>query len=94
MVEKVEKKVIFENLCSLSGWELCEHDLGIQKSWTFANFIDAFGFMTKVAMLAERANHHPEWQNVYNQVKIKLITHDCQGLSLKDFQLAQQIESL
>ncbi len=94
MVEKLKKKDISEKFNSLKGWELSEDDLYIQKKWIFSSFIEAFGFMTKVAILAECANHHPEWENVYNRLTIRLTTHDCQGLSEKDFQLAQQIENL
>jgi 4a-hydroxytetrahydrobiopterin dehydratase len=94
MVEKVEKKYIHDNLCLLPGWILCDDDLAIKKSWVFSNFVEAFGFMSKIAMLAERANHHPEWQNTYNNLTIKLTTHDCQGLSERDFKLAKDIESL
>lgn len=94
MVEKTEKKHIFDNLSLLPGWALCDNELAIEKSWIFPSFVEAFGFMTKVALLAEKANHHPEWQNVYNKLTIKLTTHDCNGLTAKDFELAKQIECL
>ena len=60
----------------------------------FANFIEAFAFMTKVAIIAEGMNHHPEWSNVYAQVKIQLTTHDLGGVSNLDLELAKQINSL
>jgi 4a-hydroxytetrahydrobiopterin dehydratase len=60
----------------------------------FKNFVDTFGFMSKVALLAERMDHHPEWSNVYNRVGIYLTTHDVDGLSERDFALAMSIEAL
>ena len=60
----------------------------LEREWHFQSFIEAFGFMTKVALLAEQANHHPEWSNVYNRVTIRLTTHDLGGLSSLDADLA------
>ena len=67
---------------------------GIEREWRFQSFVEAFGFMSQVALLAERANHHPEWSNVYNRVTIRLTTHDLGGLSSRDADLAQAIDSL
>jgi 4a-hydroxytetrahydrobiopterin dehydratase len=67
---------------------------GLEREWRFHSFVEAFGFMTQVALLAERANHHPEWSNVYNRVTIRLTTHDLGGLSSRDAELAQAIDSL
>ena len=64
------------------------------REYTFKDFIEAFGFMTKVALLAQQANHHPEWSNVYNKVKICLTTHDAGGITEKDIDLAAQIDEL
>lgn len=65
------------------------------KTFTFSNFIEAFAFMTKVALLAEKANHHPEWTNVYNKVVIKLSTHDAGNVVTdKDRKLAEDIDQL
>lgn len=61
---------------------------------TFSDFITAFSFMTKVAMLAEKANHHPEWSNVYNRVTIDLVTHEAGGITQKDFDLAKAISGV
>lgn len=66
----------------------------LHKAFKFTDFIAAFGFMTQVAMLAERANHHPEWSNVYNNVVINLTTHDAGGISKRDFDLAEDIAKL
>ena len=66
----------------------------LNKTFTFSNFIDAFGFMTKVAIQAEKLNHHPEWFNVYRKVEINLTTHEVGGLSVRDYDLANAIEKL
>ncbi len=76
----------------LHGWEIKEAKL--QSKWSFNNFIEAFGFMTKVALLAEAMNHHPNWSNVYASVTIELTTHDLGGVSIRDVQLAQAINKL
>lgn len=89
---KLSDNEIQANLKTLPQWQLKEGKL--YRQWKFANFVEAFGFMTKVAILAERANHHPEWRNVYNRVEIELTTHDAGGISVKDFQLAAEISTL
>lgn len=76
------------------GWSLLEGRDAIKKNFTFADFNEAFGFMTRVALRAEQLNHHPEWFNVYNKVTITLSTHDCQGLSERDITLANFIDTL
>ena len=64
----------------------------IARAFVFADFNEAFGFMARVALLAERHDHHPEWSNVYNRVSITLTTHDAGGLSSKDVELARRID--
>lgn len=81
-----------EPLQQLSGWNFAND--GIEKDFKFADFVTAWGFMSRVAMLAEKADHHPEWRNVYNQVHIRLSTHDAGGLTDKDLDLAKAIEKL
>ena len=76
----------------LPNWEIKNSKL--HKEWKFKNFVEAFGFMTKVAMLSEALNHHPEWNNVYSKVTIELTTHDLNGLSSLDIQLAKAIDLL
>ena len=66
----------------------------IKKEFKFENFIDAFGFMSKVAILSEKMNHHPNWQNTYNKVKIELTTHDKGGITSNDTKLAESIDKL
>jgi len=66
----------------------------LRRDLRFANFVEAFGFMSRVALLAEAMGHHPEWSNVWNRVVIELTTHDTGGLSNLDVQLAQRIDAL
>jgi 4a-hydroxytetrahydrobiopterin dehydratase len=66
----------------------------LQRTFTFRNFREAFGFMTEVALVAECSNHHPEWGNVYNRITVQLTTHDAGGITEKDFDLAQQMDSI
>jgi 4a-hydroxytetrahydrobiopterin dehydratase len=73
-------------------WAITDDKL--EKTFRFANFVAAFGFMSQVALLAEKLEHHPEWFNVYSTVRIQLSTHDVGGLSQLDFTLAQRIEAL
>ncbi len=94
MVNKLEKHVLDAQMKNLHGWTCTRGDLALSKTFSFKNFIDAFGFMTKVALCAERRNHHPEWFNVYNRVDITLTTHDCGGVSEKDIDLAHCIETI
>ena len=77
-----------------SGWAMADGRDAISKDFVFANFVEAFGFMTKAAIWAEKWNHHPEWFNVYKTVKITLTTHDADGLSMLDAKLAAKLEDL
>jgi 4a-hydroxytetrahydrobiopterin dehydratase len=97
MIESYSQSAIDASLVILnkdleSFWRIKEDKL--YREFKFQNFVVAFGFMTKVAMLAEKANHHPEWFNVYNKVVIKLTTHEAGGISKRDFDLAQEISKL
>ena len=76
-----------------AGWAEVEGRDAIEKEFLFKDFNQAFGFMTRVALKAEKMDHHPEWFNVYNKVQITLSTHDCSGLSDNDVQLANFIET-
>ncbi|MBI5165133.1 MAG: 4a-hydroxytetrahydrobiopterin dehydratase [Magnetospirillum sp.] len=80
-------------LLGLEGWDECEGRDAICKHFTFRDFRDAFAFMTRVALDAERMNHHPEWSNTYNRVAVTLTTHDAGGLTQNDIRLAQAIDS-
>ena len=81
-------------LAGLSGWRLQADRDAIKKSFAFKDFNAAFGFMSRIALQAEAANHHPEWRNVYNRVQIVLTSHDVAGLSERDIALAGFIDSI
>lgn len=80
-------------LAALPAWSYDAKAKGIRRSWRFADFAEAFGFMSRVAILAEKADHHPEWCNVYNRVDILLTTHDAGGLSQRDISFAKAIDA-
>ncbi len=77
-----------------SGWGALPERDAIRKIWKFRSFVDAWGFMTRAALHAEKLNHHPEWSNVYNVVDVTLTTHDCAGLSALDVKLAERLDAL
>jgi 4a-hydroxytetrahydrobiopterin dehydratase len=77
-----------------AGWKLVEGRDAIKKSFVFVDFVEAFDFMTRVSVEAEKVNHHPEWFNVYNKVDITLSTHDCGGLSKLDVDMATKMDEL
>jgi 4a-hydroxytetrahydrobiopterin dehydratase len=81
-------------LAELKDWQLVEGRDAIRRAFKFKNFSEAWGFMNRVALLAEKQDHHPEWSNVYNRVEILLTTHDCGGLSERDLKLARAIDKL
>jgi len=78
-------------LPALEGWTLHPERDAIVRTWRFADFVAAFAFMTRVALLAEKADHHPEWSNVYGRVEVLLMTHDAGGLTMRDVALARGI---
>ncbi|PKU25286.1 4a-hydroxytetrahydrobiopterin dehydratase [Telmatospirillum siberiense] len=78
----------------LPDWRMVPDRDALSRSFSFDDFSQAFGFMTRVALLAERMAHHPEWSNVYNKVDVILSTHDCGGVSRKDVSMAQEIGAL
>jgi 4a-hydroxytetrahydrobiopterin dehydratase len=79
---------------ALPGWSLVSDRDAIERSFQFRDFSEAWGFMNRVALLAESQNHHPEWSNVWNRVRIELSTHDAGGLTSNDVKLAQAINAL
>ena len=81
-------------LAALQGWSMVEGRDAIRKSFKFTDFSQAFGFMSRVALAAEKMDHHPEWFNVYNRVDIVLSTHDAGGLSSRDVALAAAIDAI
>ena len=91
-MEKLNEQQIEVALQALNGWKL-EHGF-ITKSFIFNDFKEAFGFMTRVAFEAEAQNHHPNWENVYNSLTIRLNTHDVGGITPNDINLALTIEEI
>lgn len=89
MAEKLSPEARRSAVAGLEGWRDAEDRDAIVRSFKFEDFNQAFGFMARVALEAERMNHHPEWCNVYNRVEVTLTTHDCGGLSSRDIALAQ-----
>lgn len=81
-------------LAQLTGWTPAEGKDAIEKTFRFADFNAAFGFMTRVAIEADKRDHHPEWFNVYNRVEVTLTTHDCDGVSDRDVQLAKFMDGI
>lgn len=92
MTVKLTEEEIDARLDELDGWSVLDGKL--QRDFTFDDFVDAFGFMAKVALIAESMNHHPEWFNVYNRVSIHLMTHDVDGISTNDFEFAERVNRL
>ena len=92
-MKKLNKIEILDQLGHISkGWTLNENYIQIEL--VFSDFVAAFSFMTAIALEAEKANHHPNWENVYNKVKISLSTHDADGLTIRDFDLALKIDQI
>ncbi len=77
-----------------AGWSMVAGRDAMSKTFTFRNFATAFGWMTSIAIVAEKMNHHPDWSNVYNRVEVTLTTHDAGGLTAKDIKLANRMEAL
>ena len=94
MPELIAQEELDTALRDLDGWGLVEGGAAIEKEFLFKGFSAAFGFISRVALAAERHNHHPEWSNVYNRVEITLTTHDASGLSLRDVKMARKIDAL
>jgi 4a-hydroxytetrahydrobiopterin dehydratase len=93
MAAKLDKSARDAALRELKGWALDAKRDAIVKVFVFQNFVEAFGFMSKVALVAERMDHHPEWSNVYKTVNVLLTTHDAGGLTMKDIELARAMET-
>jgi 4a-hydroxytetrahydrobiopterin dehydratase len=91
-IQKLSGAETTARLSEVPGWEIIDGKL--QKTFTFPSFVNAFGFMTSVALLAEAMGHHPDWSNVYNRVTIALTTHDVGGISTRDFALAKKITEI
>ncbi|MDQ0248271.1 4a-hydroxytetrahydrobiopterin dehydratase [Sphingomonas kyeonggiensis] len=94
MVARLTDGLREESLAALPDWTWEPGRDAITRKFVFKDFNQAFGFMTRVALLADKADHHPEWSNVWNKVDILLTTHDAGGLSTRDIQMAQAIDAL
>jgi len=92
-LSETARKTTLEPLLG-AGWSMVEGRDAIAKTYSFANFVEAFGFMTRAALWAEKWNHHPEWFNVYNRVEVTLSTHDVDGLSTLDVKLARKMDTM
>ncbi|MCR4266958.1 4a-hydroxytetrahydrobiopterin dehydratase [Nitratireductor sp. ZSWI3] len=87
--QKLDTTAAEEALRTIDGWALADDGLSIHRRFTFRNFSEAFAFMTRSALAAEKLNHHPDWSNVYKSVDVTLSTHDAGGLTELDFALAK-----
>ncbi|MDF2367399.1 4a-hydroxytetrahydrobiopterin dehydratase [Sneathiella sp.] len=94
MTVRLSTEEIEDALHTLDGWTAVDGREAIKKSFKFSNFNQAFAFMTRVALKAEKMDHHPEWFNVYNRVDVTLATHDVNGLSSKDIELADFMDKI
>jgi 4a-hydroxytetrahydrobiopterin dehydratase len=89
---KLSNADVKKNLKTIAGWTLKSGSL--TRSFQFTDFVQAFGFMSSAALVAEGMNHHPDWSNVYNTVVVRLSTHDVKGISSLDFELAKKMNAL
>ncbi len=94
MIERLDEAARQRLPEELPGWAMVEGRDAIRRSFRFRDFSEAWGFMARVALLAEAQDHHPEWSNVWNRVEILLSTHDAGGLSARDLRLARAIDAL
>ena len=90
--QKLGREAIEAELAKLEGWSVSDDGAAIRKRFQFRDFSQAFGFMTRCALEAEKMDHHPDWSNVYNRVTIDLVTHDAGGLTDLDIQLATRVD--
>ncbi|MGV3574496.1 MAG: 4a-hydroxytetrahydrobiopterin dehydratase [Devosia sp.] len=94
MADKLKSEDIAAARSKLSGWSVENGEKELKRTFKFKDFSEAFGFMARVALLADKADHHPDWSNSYNKVEIVLSTHDAGGLTQKDVDLAEKISAL
>jgi 4a-hydroxytetrahydrobiopterin dehydratase len=94
MAQKLDDAARKELSRTLPGWRMADGRDAIQKTFKFADFNAAFGFMTRAALVAEKMNHHPEWFNVWNRVDVTLSTHDAGGLTSRDIKLAEAMDRI
>lgn len=92
--EPLHPNAVRDAMIGLSGWTLAEDGKSIVRDFRFRDFGEAFGFMARVALAAEKLDHHPDWSNVYNRVDVRLNTHDADGLTELDFKLARKMDRI
>lgn len=90
--QKMDPDAVASAMAALPGWTVSTDGLSISRTFTFKNFSEAFAFMTRSALAAEKLDHHPDWSNVYKTVVVKLNTHDAGGLTALDFDLAAKMQ--
>jgi 4a-hydroxytetrahydrobiopterin dehydratase len=93
-MEPLDPHIASARLAAMPDWVLAADGLSISRQYVFSDFRSAFGFMTQVALAAEKADHHPEWFNVYNRVDMRLTTHEAAGLTDRDFALAAVADAI
>jgi 4a-hydroxytetrahydrobiopterin dehydratase len=89
---KLNAQELDDALHALPGWRVVNNKL--QRTYEFGDFIEAWGFMSCAALVIQQMDHHPEWFNVYNRVRIELVTHDAAGITVRDLELAKRLEAL
>ena len=92
--QKLDAAQVAEAMTGLDGWTLADKGDAIRRTFSFRNFSEAFGFMSRAALAAEKMDHHPEWTNVYKTVDVTLNTHDAGGLTALDFELARKMNRI
>lgn len=94
MVERLSVDARKQAMAKLKGWSDVAGRDAITRTFTFRDFNEAFGFMSRVALVAEKSDHHPEWRNVYKTVEVVLSTHDANGVTAKDIALAEAMDKI
>ena len=94
MAEKLSDSQLSAALGGLPEWRMVEGRSAIERTFVFKNFVEAFGFMSKTALIAEKMDHHPEWANVYKTVEVTLTTHSADGVTQLDIDLATKMDGL
>ncbi len=92
--EPLDPNAVRDAMTGLSGWTLADDGKSISREFRFRDFGEAFGFMARVALAAEKMDHHPDWSNVYNRVDVRLNTHDAGGLTELDLRLARKMDRI
>ena len=92
--QKLDSTAVSEKLASVSSWSIDAGETALSRTFKFADFSEAFGFMSRAALAAEKLDHHPEWKNVYRTVEVRLTTHDAGGLTGLDFDLAMAMDRI